>query len=169
MFVALCQTLCSTLHLSCAGETRTGHSTPGMASPVPSRSGITSLSQQAALCLMPDGTPLAFFAARTHCCLVLTLVPTRTHRVFSDKLPSSRVYTPAECIPLYILVHGVGPPQVQDFALSFLNSMRFLCRNGVSAIPPRFVTSANLLRTRCAPSSRSCSTSQDAKQEQSQH
>lgn len=74
---------------------------------------------------------------------------------------------PAGCIPQYMLVHGTlhSPLWVSQGSIS----PTCWGASGASAIPPRFVTLVNLLGTHCDPSSRSCNTSQDAKQERSQH
>lgn len=72
--------------------------------------------------------------------------------------------------PQHILVHGLVPPQVQDFSilLAELDDVPFSpflqpsevppgsrTSSCVSATPPSFLSSANLLRVRSAPSSNS--------------
>lgn len=119
---------------------------------------------------MPNGTPLAFFAARTHCWWCSPWCPPGpTGSFLTSCLPAE--YTLQQSVfPIYTGAWGCSSPGAGLCTLLFeFHEVPFLCRNGVSAIPPRFVKSANLLRTHCAPSSRSRSASQDAKQEQSQH
>ncbi|XP_068782109.1 uncharacterized protein [Struthio camelus] len=83
------------------------------------RGRITSLDLLATLCLMHPRRPLAFLAARAHCCLMLNL-STRTPRSFSAELLSSRSAPSLDwCLGFFL-------PTCRTLPLPWWNFMRFL-------------------------------------------
>lgn len=106
---------------------------------------ITSLDLLAMLLLMQPRTPSAFFAARAHCCLIISLVITR---IFPSKLPSSQLV-------LFL-------SRSRTFLWHFPSPLRHLWMaaqlSGLSATPPSFVSPVNLLRVHPVPLSRSLMT-----------
>lgn len=116
------------------------------------RDRIASLDLLSMLFLMLPRTPLSFLAPRTQCQLMDSLVSSRTSMSFSTELLSTSQPQP-------VLVPGIIPPLMQDFAFASSNFIKFLSPqlsklpksgqaelSGVSASPPSFVTSTNLLR-----------------------
>ena len=129
--------------------------TPCVTSPVLVDRRITSLDLLAMLCLMQPWTPFTAFAARSHCLLMSKLMSTAS---FSDKLRFSWVDSSIyRCLGLFL-------PRCRTLHFPLLNFMRLLSAHfsslsrslwmaaqpyGISATPPSFVPSANLLRVHC--------------------
>jgi len=116
--------------------------------------------------------PLAFLAIRVHCWLMANLLSTRSPRPFSTEVLSSRS-SPNLYWFLWLLL-----PRCKTLRLLLLNFIRFLSTRissvssshwmvaqpfGMSANPPSFVSSANLLKVD------SIHTIEDVEQDQTQH
>ena len=112
---------------------------------------------------MHPSKPLVFLAIRAHCWLMANLLSTRKRRSYSAGLLSSwtapNLYW---CIRLFL-------PRCRTLYLPFLNPVRFLSSHfsclsrfhwmtaqpsGLSANPPGFLSSSNLLSVDSIPSSR---------------
>jgi len=114
---------------------------------------------------MHPSRPLAFLAARAHCWLTVNFSSTRTPRSLSTELLSSR------SAPSLYWCMGLFLPRCRTLHLPLFNFISFLSAqlsslsrsrwmaaqaSGVSATPPGYVSSANLLSAHSVPSSRSC-------------
>lgn len=116
--------LCGLLHdsvvcpgFSCSEEPRT----PSMDE---QRGRITSLDLLAVLCLMHSRIPLAFFAARAHCCLMFNSVSTRTPISFSAKLLSASWPPPCTVVAIIYYYCSAGTPKFLLYLFSLMYSLR---------------------------------------------
>ena len=122
--------------LFCTGEPRTGPSTPGVASPVPSRGDPWAIP-----CLMQPRIPFASFAVRAHCCLLFNLVFIRIPTSFSPKLSTWVTPSLYWCMGLFL-------PRCSTLTFSLLNFTRFLSAYFSSlSLPEQTHTSEQLTLT----------------------
>lgn len=141
--------------MSCTEELRAGHSTPFTGAE--QCGSITSLDLVAMLCLRQPRIAYSLFDARTYCWLMDNLMFTTTPTSFSAKLLVPRG-TGAwySCLShvLCPLLNCMRFPSGHFSSLLRSHWMAAQC-SGVSASPPSFVSSRDLLGVHSAPSSRS--------------